>query len=203
MALLVSQLPDDPARQLDCHGFHRLLDTARPIKPGDRFRLQTHDPAAYPLPHPLLLDLHALLWVMIASSGAAETMHMKQIRTAPHPSRRGRRTRGGRALSSGFMNADATYPGGEAAPLQQDADSSAAGGPRDAVQHRFSTTEGAYLGLKLRQLAPQEGEYYDDECSDGYDSDDTEYDSEYDSDFDPRLVEEYTLFRAKMATKGY
>lgn len=48
MALLVSQLPEDPGRQLDRHGFHRLLDAARHIRSGNRFRLQTHDSASSP-----------------------------------------------------------------------------------------------------------------------------------------------------------
>lgn len=45
----------------------------RSIKAREKFRLFTDRPAKYPLPHPLLLELHSVLWGMIGSTGLAET----------------------------------------------------------------------------------------------------------------------------------
>lgn len=42
------------------------------INDGDHFRLFTNDPVKYPLPHPLLLDLHGMLWRMLSTAGMAE-----------------------------------------------------------------------------------------------------------------------------------
>lgn len=46
-------------------GLYKLTESAWPINPGERFRLHTRDPMYYPLSHPLLLDLHAMLCGMI------------------------------------------------------------------------------------------------------------------------------------------
>lgn len=213
MALLVSQLPEDPARQLDRHGFHRLLDTARPIKPGDRFRLQTHDPATYPLPHPLLLDLHALLWDMIASSGIAETDRMKHARATGDTTQRGRRSRGRRGLSSsgsargGGRSVGVADPEPDAGPADVRPDASGvsrvSAANEDSEPHYQSrSAENAYFGLKLKQLlAEQEqAEYYgeDDDLSDEYDSD-----GDSGCEEDPKLLAELDSFRAKMVAKGF
>lgn len=214
MALLVSQLPEDPARQLDRHGFHRLLDAARPIKPGDRFRLQTHDPATYPLPHPLLLDLHALLWDMIASSGIAETDRMKHSRANGETPQRGRRSRGRRGVSSsgsarggGGRSVGVAETEPDAGPADPCLDASGASRASAAnedseLYHQFGSAGNAYLGLKLQQLLAeqQQDEYYgaDDDLSDEYDSNG---DSSYEED--PELLAEFDSFRAKMAAKGF
>lgn len=42
------------------------------IVDGNRFRLFTNTPDSYPLPHPLLLDLHAMLWRMLTISGISK-----------------------------------------------------------------------------------------------------------------------------------
>lgn len=44
----------------------------RSMKAREKFRLFTDQPAKYPLPHPLLLELHGVLWGMIGSTGNAE-----------------------------------------------------------------------------------------------------------------------------------
>lgn len=44
----------------------------RSMKAREKFRLFTDRPAKYPLPHPLLLELHSVLWGMIGSTGNAE-----------------------------------------------------------------------------------------------------------------------------------
>lgn len=44
----------------------------RQVIHGDCFRLWTSKPDTSPLPHPLLLQLHALLWSMIAAAGMAQ-----------------------------------------------------------------------------------------------------------------------------------
>lgn len=45
----------------------------RNVGDGDVFRLFTTDPVRYPLPHPLLLQLHSSLWNMLACSGINQT----------------------------------------------------------------------------------------------------------------------------------
>lgn len=44
----------------------------RQVGHGDCFRLWTSNKEACPLPHPLLLELHSMLWGMIAAAGMAE-----------------------------------------------------------------------------------------------------------------------------------
>lgn len=44
----------------------------RSMKAREKFRLFTDRPAKYPLPHPLLLELHSVLWGMVGSTGNAE-----------------------------------------------------------------------------------------------------------------------------------
>lgn len=44
----------------------------RQVVHGDHFRLWTSKPNTAPLPHPLLLQVHALLWSMIAAAGMAQ-----------------------------------------------------------------------------------------------------------------------------------
>lgn len=70
---LNTQLPRLPGLQVDKSvRNYKLMTTMRPISIGDRFRVFTRDPVRYPLPHPLLISLHAMLWDMIASIGLGE-----------------------------------------------------------------------------------------------------------------------------------
>lgn len=93
LSSIMTFLPQDPDAQLDRAGRLNLLDDARRMETGDRFRLFTRDPERYPLPHPLLLYLHAMLWEMVASSGLQETARARQAAPVSGPSdaRRGRR----------------------------------------------------------------------------------------------------------------
>lgn len=96
LSSIMTFLPQTPDTQLDRAGRLNLLDDARRMETGDRFRLFTRDPERYPLPHPLLLSLHAMLWEMIASSGLLETARTRQADAAGPASgtsdaRRGRR----------------------------------------------------------------------------------------------------------------
>lgn len=71
------------------------MKTMRAMKTGDRFRLFTVDPIEYPLPHPLLLSLHAVLWEMISAAGLAELDRVKANRREQYngpPAPRGRAT---------------------------------------------------------------------------------------------------------------
>lgn len=52
----------------------------RPITDRDVFRLWTNDPAEKPLPHPLLLSTHAMLWRMISAAGLGVTDAHKKRR---------------------------------------------------------------------------------------------------------------------------
>lgn len=71
MGTRLPQLPEEQVNNsLQAYNF---LDSIRQINDGDRFRLFTRDPVQYPLPHPLLISLHAMLWEMIAASGLAQT----------------------------------------------------------------------------------------------------------------------------------
>lgn len=70
---LGTQLPESPEDQVDeAQGSYRVTETMRPMNIGDRFRIFTVDPTEYPLPDPLLLSLHAVLWEMISAAGLAE-----------------------------------------------------------------------------------------------------------------------------------
>lgn len=165
-----------------------------------------------PLTTPLLLDLHALLWDMIASSGIAETERMKNARATGDTPQRGRRSRGSRGISSsgsargGGRNMGIAQPEPDSGPADPRPDASGASRPSAAneeiePQHKFSSAENAYLGLKLQQLlaAQEQDNYYgDDDLSDEYDSD-----GENGCEEDPKLVAEYHIFRAKMAAKGF
>lgn len=79
---IMTFLPRDPAAQLSRSGHINLLDDARRIDARDRFRLFTRDPDRYPLPHPLLLSLHAVIWEMIAASGLLETARSRTADTS-------------------------------------------------------------------------------------------------------------------------
>lgn len=76
----LTMLPESADEQLATDGTPYRIRGGRPIAIGDRFRLFTTDPALYPLPHPLLLSLHALLWDMISHAGLADTVHAKHDR---------------------------------------------------------------------------------------------------------------------------
>lgn len=68
-----SFLPQEPDDQIGYSGTYNILDDPREIRSGDCFRLFTSDPENYPLPHPILLCLHTLLWEVITTSGVSET----------------------------------------------------------------------------------------------------------------------------------
>lgn len=84
-----TMLPPDPESQVsktsEGKSFQTLASQVRQIEDGGVFRLFTDDPKRLPLPHPLLLSLHALLWRMIGSSGLAETTGHKRKRLASRP----------------------------------------------------------------------------------------------------------------------
>lgn len=84
-----TMLPPDPESQVsktaEGKSFQTLASQVRQIEDGGVFRLFTDDPKRLPLPHPLLLSLHALLWRMIGSSGLAETTGQKRKRLASRP----------------------------------------------------------------------------------------------------------------------
>lgn len=84
-----TMLPSDPESQVsktaEGKSFQTLASQVRQIEDGSVFRLFTDDPKRLPLPHPLLLSLHALLWRMIGSSGLAETTGHKRKRLASRP----------------------------------------------------------------------------------------------------------------------
>lgn len=61
---------------------HVRLGPPRNISDGDLFRLFTNDPEKYPLPHPLLLDLHGMLWRMLSTASMAEGTSVKKRRFA-------------------------------------------------------------------------------------------------------------------------
>lgn len=61
---------------------HVRLGPPRIIDDGNLFRLFTNDPEKYPLPHPLLLDLHGMLWRMISAAGMIEGTIAKKRRFA-------------------------------------------------------------------------------------------------------------------------
>lgn len=67
-----SFLPENPKDQIDYRGTYNYLEKSRPIKSGNYFRLYTRDPGQFPLPHPLLLSLHNVLWEVIGTAGVAE-----------------------------------------------------------------------------------------------------------------------------------
>lgn len=78
LSSIMTFLPQDPDAQLDRAGRLNLLDNARRMETGDRFRLFTRDPERSPLPYPLILSLHAMLWEMVASSGLQEIARVPQ-----------------------------------------------------------------------------------------------------------------------------
>ncbi|KAL0634550.1 hypothetical protein Q9L58_006509 [Maublancomyces gigas] len=65
-------IPENPKDQINYRGTYNYLEKSRPIKSGNYFRLYTRDPGQFPLPHPLLLSLHNVLWEVIATAGIGE-----------------------------------------------------------------------------------------------------------------------------------
>lgn len=84
LSLCFTRLPADPEQQTHTTAGgsieQSLAPQARQIQHGDVFRLFTDDPTRFPLPHPFLLSLHAVLWEMIGSAGLGETGHDKRKR---------------------------------------------------------------------------------------------------------------------------
>lgn len=98
LSTITTNIPQDPDDQLTNSSIaYNHLDTARTLSSGDRFRLFTPDTERYPLPHPLLLSLHARLWEMIAASGLSDTVKSRfTIASSIAPRALSRQTRGSR-----------------------------------------------------------------------------------------------------------
>lgn len=73
--------PDDQVRVLEnTRSYTPPVLPTRAVADGDRFRLFTNNPEKHPLPHPLLLGIHTMLWRMISTAGMAETTHTRKRR---------------------------------------------------------------------------------------------------------------------------
>lgn len=137
LALISTARPLDPDDQVrvheNTHSYVAPVLPTRAVADGDRFRLFTNDPDQHPLPHPLLLGIHTMLWRMIATAGMAETTHARKRRhvdavdgTGPKRARRGsggmRRARGRGGSSSshsqgGGSRDDSSLGGDEPEPI--------------------------------------------------------------------------------------
>lgn len=100
------QSPDDQVRLLgDTRSYAPPVLPTRAVADGDLFRLFTNNPEKHPLPHPLLLGIHTMLWRMIATAGMAETTHAKKRRHVDavdgSGSKRARRSSGGMRRAGG------------------------------------------------------------------------------------------------------
>lgn len=116
----LTMLPESSDEQLATDGTPYHVPGGRPISIGDRFRLFTTDPALYPLPHPLLLSLHALLWEMISQAGLADTVQAKQERLnsdAGHEPRRSASTRVGKSSEKAPSPTNAQPPAAPTPPF--------------------------------------------------------------------------------------
>lgn len=71
---LGTTIPLGEAKQLVLEWGKTEYDRGPPrlMKAREKFKLFTDRPAKYPLPHPLLLELHSVLWGIIGSTGNAE-----------------------------------------------------------------------------------------------------------------------------------
>lgn len=109
----LTMLPESADEQLATDGTPYRVRGGRPIGIGDRFCLFTTDPALYPLPHPLLLSLHALLWDLISQAGLADTVQAKRDRLNSddgHESRRSASTRVGKRSEKPLSPTDTQPP---------------------------------------------------------------------------------------------
>lgn len=70
---LLPLLPEEQIQTSNDGQFTSVRAAPRPIVDGDVFRLWTNDPVGKPLPHPLLLSTHAMLWRMISAAGLGTT----------------------------------------------------------------------------------------------------------------------------------
>lgn len=160
---MTTQLPLQPSDQVDTAlQNYTLMGSVRPISIGDRFRLFTRNPARQPLPHPLLLSLHCMLWDMIAGAVLGETARAKQVRVPPpetgsrgHRRKIGARSAGGSASSG--STAASTPTGGENASghgMSSHTSVGSEGGATDTdTPTVFQSEEAEYLDFKLRQFA--------------------------------------------------
>lgn len=206
---MTTQLPLLPDEQVDdALANYTLMGAVRPISIGDRFRLFTRDPARFPLPHPLLLSLHCMLWDMIAGAVLGETSKAKQVRVPPPDNdARGRRKRiaqhsrgrsGPASATSGSTGATVSTPVvGEHQLIQHGGAVSSytsveSGGGGTAV---FLSEEAEYLDFKLRQLAASEV------CSlcDGDEEEEEEWEGELmeGQELSQELVWEFNEFQRK------
>lgn len=83
LKLWMTYLPKSPEEQtrVSTRGrFTRVQGEPRNIADGDVFRLWTNDPVGRPLPHPLLLSTHAMLWRMICAAGLGTSDARKKRR---------------------------------------------------------------------------------------------------------------------------
>lgn len=75
-----TQLPADPEEQVvgppALQAYVR--EAPRPIEDRDVFRLYTNDPEVLPLTHPLLVELHGMLWRMITEAGMTQSGEWKK-----------------------------------------------------------------------------------------------------------------------------
>lgn len=82
--LRVTLLDRTPERQIavtpDGTITRRVAAGMRQIEDGDAFTLWTNDPRKYPLPHPLLLSVHEMLWRMVDAVGLGTTAALKKRR---------------------------------------------------------------------------------------------------------------------------
>lgn len=143
--------PDDQVRVLaNRRSYTPPVLPTRAVADGDRFRLFTNSPEKHPLPHPLLLGIHTMLWRMIATAGMAETRHArkrrhidavdgadsKRARRGSGGTRRARGHRGGSSVRSQGGSKDDSFLGGdEADPSPAGASGAAAVDTSESVEH--------------------------------------------------------------------
>lgn len=72
----VTHLPINPDEQLTHTGdkFSHVVSAKRELRDRDQFRLFTNYPDRLPLVHPLLLDLHGVVWRMIIEAGLGQSV---------------------------------------------------------------------------------------------------------------------------------
>lgn len=79
---LLPQLPEEQILTSTDGQFTSVQAAPRPIMDGDVFRFWTNDTLGKPLPHPLLLSTHAMLWRMVSAAGLGTTSTQLKRRIA-------------------------------------------------------------------------------------------------------------------------
>lgn len=223
---LGSQLPESPDAQVDeAQGTYNVMMAMRPIKIGDRFRLFTVDPIEYPLPHPLLLSLHAVLWEMISAAGLAEPERAKTTRLERYngpPAPRGRATvrQNFRAGRRGSLNRGSNACGMPADGART-SQSEPSGGAADSQSHQYTNAYSSSYGTTVAaEISPSHhtdyvlgcctynddirGLYYAEDC-DGYDDGykDTKDLAGMKAAFRDWCIEEWEDLQQRRAKAGY